>query len=562
MAKKLLPAEAQPAKAEFVLAGRSPDVLTCIANLSNDEVFTPPELARRMLDDVAVAWAEANGGKNIWSDQTVRFLDPFTKSGVFLREIASKLVEGLKDEIPDIQERVNHILTKQVFGIPITQLTAYIARRSLYCSKFANGPHSIVSIFNKGDGYGKSDGQIWFERIEHTWEGGTEWKYVVDPSTRKRIRISTNGRCRYCGAAQATLDRGNERESHAYAFIHTDNIQGRLGELFGKDMKFDVIVGNPPYQLSDGGFAASATPIYHKFIEQAIDLEPKFLVMITPSRWFVGGRGLGAFRKRMLADKHIRAITDFIVEKDAFPGVNINGGVNFFLYDRTWNGDCSVRTVAAGGAWGRPVERALDEFDVFVRRNEAVSILRKVRSKHEATFAAHVLPQRPFGFRTNFHGAARASATHNIKLYGSGKISWVSSIDISTNKALVNKWKVLLAAATDGNEKYPLPIWDLNGPLVAAPGEICSETYLVVSLAASKREAKFIVAYMNTRFFRFLVSLRKVAQHNKQENFAFVPELQMDREWTDVDLYARYGITKDEIAFIESMIRPMGASDE
>lgn len=554
--------EAHQAKAEFVLAGRGPDVLTCIANLSNDEVFTPPELARRILDDVAKVWAEANGGKNLWSDKSVRFLDPFTKSGVFLREIASKLVEGLKNEIPDLQERVNHILTEQVFGVAITQLTAYIARRSLYCSKFANGPHSIVTVYSKGNGYGKSHGHIWFERVEHAWEGGTEWKYEVDSGTQKRIRVPTNGRCRYCGAAQATLDRGNERESHAYAFIHTENIQERLGDIFGKDMKFDVIVGNPPYQLSDGGFAASATPIYHKFIEQAIALEPRLLVMVTPSRWFVGGRGLDAFRKRMLADKHIRSITDFIIEKDAFPGVNINGGVNFFLYDKTWNGACSVRTVAPGGAWGQPVERALDEFDVFVRRNEAVAILRKVRAKHETTFATRVLSQRPFGLRTNFHGAAKASTRNSIKMYGSGKISWVSSIDISANEALVNKWKVLLAAATDGNETYPLPIWDLNGPFVAAPGEICSETYLVASSAASKREAGFIVGYMNTRFFRFLVSLRKVAQHNKQENFAFVPNLPMDRAWTDIDLYERYGITNNEIAFIESMIRPMDASNE
>ena len=202
MAKTSVSTEAQPAKAEFVLAGRSPDVLTCIANLSNDEVCTPPELARRMHDDVAIAWAEANDGKNIWSDKNVKFLDPFTKSGVFLREIASKLVEGLKDEIPNLQERVNHILTEQVFGIAITQLTAYIARRSLYCSKFANRSHSIVTLFNEGDGYGKSDGHIWFERLEHTWEGGTEWKMIVDPNTGKKHKRTTNGRCRYRDAGE------------------------------------------------------------------------------------------------------------------------------------------------------------------------------------------------------------------------------------------------------------------------------------------------------------------------------------------------------------------------
>ena len=267
----------------FTLRGRNPDVLTCIANLSNDEVFTPPELANRMLDMLAEAWAADHGGASLWADKTVRFLDPFTKSGVFLREIASRLTQGLAQQMPDLQERVDHILTQQVFGIGITRLTSLLARRSVYCSKYANGAHSIAKNF------GSEAGNIWFERTEHTW---------------------TNGKCTFCGASQAAMDRGEALETHAYAFIHTDNIKTRMGELFGEDMQFDVIVGNPPYQLNDGGYGSSAAPIYQLFVEKAFDLDPRYAVFVTPSRWMAGGKGLDGYRAKMLADKRLRNIVD------------------------------------------------------------------------------------------------------------------------------------------------------------------------------------------------------------------------------------------------------------
>src|SRR5690348_7895917 len=168
-------------KASFSLRGRNPDVLTCIANLSNDEVFTPPEFANRMLDTLAEAWAADNNGADIWADSSVRFLDLCTKSGVFLREIAKRVIKGLEAEIPELQERVDHVLTKQLFGIGTTQLTSLLARRSLYCSKHATGEHSVAKTF-EGD-----DGNIWFERIEHSW---------------------VDGKCRYCGANQRDYDRG------------------------------------------------------------------------------------------------------------------------------------------------------------------------------------------------------------------------------------------------------------------------------------------------------------------------------------------------------------------
>ena len=281
-------------QASFSLRNRNPDVLTCIANLSNDEVFTPPELANQILDRIADAWAQAHDGASTWANSSLRFLDPFTKSGVFLREITSRLVNGLKDEIPDLDERVDHILAKQVFGIGITQLTSLIARRSLYCSKWANGKHSIAKSIDT------EDGNIWFESMNHTWIGGTEWVVTADEQG-KQVKKFTNGKCKYCGASQKTLDRGEGLETHAYAFIHTDDINARVAELFGEDMQFDVIIGNPPYQLqSDGG--TRDVPIYQHFVEQAKRLEPRYLAMVIPSRWMASGLGLGEFRKTMLAD--------------------------------------------------------------------------------------------------------------------------------------------------------------------------------------------------------------------------------------------------------------------
>ena len=279
-------------QASFTLRGRNPDVLTCIANLSNDEVFTPPGFANRMLDTLAKAWAADHKGANLWVDSSVRFVDPCTKSGVFLREITNRLAKGLTDEFPDRQERVNHILTKQVFGIGITHLTSLLARRSVYCSKHAKGEHSIARSF------ASDDGNIWFKRMEHMWD---------------------DTKCVFCGAPRTTLDRELGLENYAYAFIHTKDIKTRIAELFGGAMQFDVVIGNPPYQMKGGAGGSSDSSIYHLFVEQAKKLEPKYLSMVVPSRWLAGGRGLDEFRKEMLSSRKLLRLVDFPVSREVFP---------------------------------------------------------------------------------------------------------------------------------------------------------------------------------------------------------------------------------------------------
>ena len=350
----------------------NPDVLTCLANLSNDEVFTPPQVVNRMLDMLPA---------DLFRSKDTKFLDPFSKSGVFLREIARRLMIGLADKIPDVRERADHIFTKQIFGIAITELTALTSRRSLYCSKYANSEYSICRKFND------KDGNLRFNPIEH--------KFI-------------DGKCKYCGAPESLFGKKKrvDLESHAYEFIHTNKPE----KIFG-NMKFDVIIGNPPYQLEDGGNGKSSIPIYQLFVEQAKKLNPRFLSMIIPSRWFTGGRGLNDFRSEMLKDKHIRVLVDYENFKDVFPGVDLAGGACYFLWERDSEGMCRVFNNTSQTS--NESLRYLDEFDVFVRSNKALSIVRKVKEAHKGQFMdSTVSPSKPFGLRTFYEPKEKALLQH------------------------------------------------------------------------------------------------------------------------------------------------------
>lgn len=552
-------------RASFELRGRNPDVLTCIANLSNDEVFTPPEFANRILDRIAKVWAADNDGANIWADETVTFLDPCTKSGVFLREITSRLTAGLQDEIPDLQERVDHILTRQVFGIGITRLTSMLARRSVYCSKFANGPHSIATSFTT------DDGNVWFERLEHTWVNGTEWVLTADTEGNQTKKF-TNGKCRYCGASQKTLDRGDELESHAYTFIHTDNIQTRVAELFGGTMQFDVIIGNPPYQLNTEGFGTQARPIYQQFVEQAKALSPRFLSMIIPARWFSGGMGLDQFRESMLSDSRLRSIDDYLAASDVFPGVGLKGGVCYFLWERDNPGDCRVTTFYKDESPSTASRSLLEEgADVFIRFNEGLSILKKVVAYETGGGTSLALPAAkqfmrlvssigPFGLSSTFRGND-APSENDLKVYRNGGVGYVARSEISKERAVFDKWKVFIGRAAPGTgnkDTYPHRI--ISTPFIGEPGSISSWTYMYIGPFDSRSQSESVVSYLSCRLTRLLILLHKPSQDTTRKVYTFVPTQDWTKTWTDEALYAKYGITEEEQAFIEKIVRPMDLS--
>lgn len=522
------------AQASFALRARNPDVLSCIANLSNDEVFTPPEFANRILDVLEDVWAVNNNGANIWTDKTVTFLDPCTKSGVFLREITRRLTKGLADEMPNLEQRVNHILTKQVFGIGITHLTSLLARRSLYCSKNAKGKHSIAKSF------AGNDGNIWFKRIKHIWNGD---------------------KCKFCGAGKVTFNRAAGLETHAYAFIHTDNIKTTLAEIFGGKMQFDVIIGNPPYQLaSDGG--TRDIPLYNKFVEQAKRLHPRYLSMVIPSRWMATGLGLNEFRKSMLEDRRIRKLVDYERMDLVFPGVDFEGGVSYFLWDRDNPGKCDVTTVTGEEIIG-PTSRNLNEYDILVRDSRGLNILKKVRAAGEPSITEILSADKEFGWTSNFDGIRLDKKPTDIALYyfrgGKRRVGGIARKDIKKSAQLIDTWKVMTPAAY--GERGARPAMVLGPSFIADSPSVCTQTYLFFYVA-SRKQAQSLQSYLNTRFFRFLVSLRKITQHATRATYTWVPQQTWDRVWTDEALYKKYGLSKGDIAHIEACIRPKAGNDD
>lgn len=493
----------------------NPDVLTCLANLSSDEVFTPPEVANKMLDMLPV---------DIWHDSSVTFLDPACKSGVFLREIAKRLINGLADEFPDLQERIDHIFHKQLFGIAITELTSLLSRRSLYCSKYPNSKYSISR-------FSDASGNIRFKHIKHRWQ---------------------NGKCMFCGASEVGYERGDELETHAYEWIHTVKPE----EIFG--MKFDVIIGNPPYQLSTAGNdnGAQAKPIYQEFVRQSIKLKPRYVVMITPSRWFAGGWGLDQFRDEMIRSDHIREIHDFQNSGDCFSGVDIKGGISYFLYDRDNIGPCTFVSHEADKIVSKS-ERFLHEdgCDVLIRYNELIGIYRKVRyTRNFAPFSSIVSGRSPFGLNTNHYGHDTRKTASDVSYFERKGFTFISNTRITKNRDAIGKYKLYIPkTAEDGK----LPGKVIGNITMGAPGTICSGTYLLVGPFATEQEAKNVSDYMKTKFFRALVAVNKISQDAYAKVYDGVPVQDFLKLWTDEELYDKYKLSDKEIAFIESMIKPM-----
>lgn len=494
----------------------NPDVLNCIANLSNDEVFTSPALANNMLDILP---------PDLFQSKETTFLDPFCKSGVFLREIVKRLDSGLKEQIPDCQQRIDHILHHQVFGIAITELTALLSRRSLYCSKYANSKYSI-SYFDD------AQGNVLYTTMQHTWQGG---------------------KCRFCGASQAVYDRDDAAETYAYQFIHTNNPE----KIF--NMTFDVIIGNPPYQMNDGGgIGSSAMPIYQKFIQQSKKLNPRYLCMIVPSRWFVGGKGLDDFREEMLNDSRLRIIHDYLNASDCFPRVEIKGGVCYFLWERDNKGLCKIFT-HENNVISSKCERPLLEknSDVLIRFNQSIPIFRKVVNSKFKSFIDLVSTRKPFGISSTFIDYhSNQTCDNSIMIYANKTIGYLDkSFNFSQNKNWVNKYKVYISFGYGAGEGYPHQI--INKPILGSPNSCCTETYLLIGPFNTEKETKNVITYISTKFFRFMVMLKKNTQNGTKSVYQFVPLQDFSEPWTDEKLYKKYGLTQDEIDFIESMIRPM-----
>ena len=489
----------------------NPDVLECLANLSNDEVFTPPRVANAMLDLLP---------QELFRNPKTTFLDPCCKSGVFLREIAKRLIVGLEPVFPDLQERLDHIFHKQLFGFAITELTALTSRRTVYCTKSANGEYSISH-------FDTPEGNILLPLAKHQW---------------------IDGKCRLCGASEETLK--DRTESHAYAFIHGINPE----KVF--HMKFDVIIGNPPYQLADGGAQASARPIYHLFVEQAKLLKPKFIVFITPARWYAGGKGLDEFRDDMLGDTRITELHDYTDSSLCFPGVKIEGGVSYFLWERDRDDLCHIVT-RMGKDKIIEGKRRLREpgMDVFIRYQQGYEVWRKVKAYKEASFEKLVSARKPFGLESNFKGLREKARSNDVKVYANKAVGFLARYEITKAVDVIGKWKVFISYAYGMGDALPYQV--LNKPFLGEPNSCCTETYLYLGPFKTKEEAENVISYIKTRFFRFLVLLRKMTQHATAKVYASVPQQDFSKPLTDEELYAKYGLTDEEIAFIESMVKPM-----
>ena len=496
---------------ENLTGAHKPDILDCISNLSSDEVFTPPEIVNQVLDLLP---------PSVWTDPDLKWLDPACKSGVFLREAAKRLLIGLEDVIPDAEDRRNHVFQNMLHGIAITELTGLISRRSLYYSKDASSEFSVIEL-------NSADGNIHYSRGQHRYIGG---------------------KCIVCGAPEGTLDRGVELENYAYQFLHTKNIE----DLF--PMKFDVIIGNPPYQLQSAGTSNVATPVYQHFVNKAKKLEPKYISMIIPSRWFAGGVGLDNFRDAMINDTRVKEIVDFSDSNEIFPGVDIAGGVCYFLWQKGYDGECRLTNHHYGAV--RSDHRQLSEFDTIIRHPEALKIIRAVKAKNLPSLVGSVSGTKPFGIRTT----EKPDEDGEYSLYWKGGIGPLKATRVTRGTNMISKWNVITSKASYDHGGQS----DKNGQRrmlakleVLPPRTACTESYIVVGSFESQADAQNFEGYLRTKFVRFLMSVLSFSQDITSKRFSFVPAFEDYKGMNDSALFKLFDLTTDDIEFIDKTIKDM-----
>lgn len=488
---------------DYLQGGHEEDIFDYIPPQRTNQIFTPRRVVEMMVDTLA------EQDPTIFTKRDVKFIDLYTKSGLYLTEIAKRLFEGLRAEIPDDEARLRWILENQVYGCAPSNIIYNIVRNYVY-----------------------SD---------------------------------------YPG-----VDRGNLLELDLSEAAKAGEVKKNLAEKFGEDMKFDVIIGNPPYQESDGGHGASAVPVYHYFIREAINLDPRYVSMITPSRWFTGGRGLGSFREEMLNDTRIRILHDYDDASVLFPGVEIKGGVNYFLWNRDSKGKCEVNSHLAEGSVKTSDRYLLREgLDVFIRDNRQLLILQKVECKEEPQFYEIMSANDPFGYDVRQENSfVRVKPTYQLNPFEGSLVflyygwreqgqGYIERSSVKKGFEYIDAYKIFIPRAWGtGNTSS-----DKLNAFIGDPGTVSTETYSVIGPFKTRREAENVLAYIATKFFHFLVSMVKITQAAAKHVYKYVPMQDFsstsDIDWSkpsaDIDqqLYKKYGLNEEEIAFIESMIRPM-----
>lgn len=546
------------------------DILETITNVGNDEVFTPRKTCDMILDSLP---------EEVWHNPNYKWLNPATKNGIFEREIAIRLDNGLKDIIPDTEQRRKHILQNMIYSIGQTRFTANVSRRTVYYCSQANrkcdgikaddGHYVNGYAIGNGSWFDDEEGNIKTPNINHTFvdDKGKLMPSSCPDAEKKKYR------CKYCGINGASAYNDvNQRETYAYEFIHFDGdelLKHLQDRFFGgnRNMKFDIIIGNPPYQLSDGGAQASARPIYQLFVQQAISLKPKYISMIMPSRWMTGGKGLDDFRSLMISDKHIRFLNDFPDGKMCFPNNEIKGGVCFFLWNRDEEGKCKI--IQHLGDKEMESERFLkeDDTDVFIRDSRLVSIYKKVTAYKGGSFSKIVSPRKPYGlsgdiFKDSSKYALPPLSKEKIKngliVHGLDehlkRVMRYIPLDYPLpKKDLLSGYK-LFVARNQGSGVFGET---LSEPIIGGPNELCTETYVVFGPFKTENEARNCYEYVKTKFFRAVLGIRKLDQNASQSVYGFIPLLNFDKKWTDKELYDLFDLTSEEREFIETNVKEM-----